>query len=753
MFARRPRSLSLLAAALSFCSMAVCQTRADEARVHDAVRELPLPAVLVDRPEPAGPVWARGRDYKARFDATGWQFFSRTDGVVPAAPVHFAAVACALGGVPLPCEPAVPVQAGNWIHYEHGAVRQLLEARDGGIEQMFVVDRLPNRGALQLSLTVQTDLHGEDLGDGVRFTGAQQLVHYGEAVAIDAAGRRCAAPTTWRAGRIEIEVPAEFVAAASLPLLIDPLVAAVPIASTSTTNVYTDGHDIVWDASSQHYVVVFEIVFAGGDHDVFAYRLDPNFNFLTGIAIDTSTAMWERPRVAYLAYGAQCLCVAQVGSSPAATTRTIRGRAFNNGGVGSAFDIEVPGVLGHLPGDKRSPDVCGDSNPLGPTYYTVVWEHQSAGGIDIHMKQVAQTNALVSAVPTVLAASSAIERTPSISKSYGPGPVAAQFAVVAWERRVLGGTHSDIHQLVVGPTGAILVGENVVDASGNNDVRPAVSSPSLGLPTLPVGQQQRKVMIAWERRNGGAPDIVGRVVDPLAGTGSSAVNLTALDTPLAAQGAIQEHPEVDCDGYWFSVVFQAVDPAASGSLDVRASTFRVDANDQLALEGTTVVQNSANVERAPYLASHYSSTGVPALRHGLFWVVDGSTPQLWGGNYDSSARVGGFSNYASGCGGLSINAAGSTRLGDSFTITSGAQTGLPGFVFGNPVSQYLPQCPTCEIGADGLLVGGATLQVQVPPQPTLVGLLVSTQAFTFDVTGPCLGAITLSSTIDARIYW
>jgi hypothetical protein len=754
----RLRSLPLLTAAIPFCLVVATSATAqtlpvDPGRVREAVRDLPLPPLSMDQPEPDGPVWARGRDYKARFDATGWQFSCRTNAEVPAVPVHFAAVGCSIAGVPLPCEPAVPVQDGNWITYEHGAVRQLLEAREAGIEQIFVIDRLPGRGALQLSLAVKSELQAEDLGEGVRFTGPQQAVHYGEAVAIDADGRRCAAPTAWRSGRIEIDVPAAFVATARLPLLIDPLVAAVPFASTSAANVYTDGHDIVWDASSQRYVVVYEIVFSDGDHDVFAYRLDADFNFLSGIVIDTSTAMWERPRVAYLAYGAQCLCVAQVGSGPGSTTRTIRARAFNNGAVGSAFDIEVPGVPGHLPGDKRSPDVCGDSNPVGPTFYTVVWENQTAAGIDIHMKQVAQTNALVNAAPTQLTASIAIERTPSISKSYGPAPVAAQFAVVAWESRLPGSTHSDIRQIVLSPTGAILVGETVVDGSGNNDVRPAVSSPSLGLPAAPVGQQQRRVMIAWERRNGGAPDIVARVVDPLTGTGSIATNLTALDTPLAAQGAIQEHAEVDCDGYLFTVVFHEVAPAATGSLDVRASTFQLDPNGALALESTAVVQNSARVERAPYIASRYSSSGVPDTRHGLFWIVTGASPQLWGGNYVSSDAAGGFTIYPSGCGALSISAFGSTRIGESFTVASGAASGLPGFVFGNPFSLYLPQCPNCEIGVDGVLVGGSTLALQIPPLLSLLGVVVSTQAFTFDASGPCLGNLTLSATIDAELYW
>lgn len=73
---------------------------------------------------------------------------------------------------------------------------------------------------------MRTDRIGEDLGDGMVFRSASGDVTYGEAVAIDATGDRVRAETVLANGTITITVPADFVARAALPLLVDPTVAA-----------------------------------------------------------------------------------------------------------------------------------------------------------------------------------------------------------------------------------------------------------------------------------------------------------------------------------------------------------------------------------------------------------------------------------------------------------------------------------------------------------------------------------------------
>src|SRR5690606_37200942 len=93
---------------------------------------------------------------------------------------------------------------------------------------------------------VGSELEGSTHDAGITFSGPLGEVSYGRAMAIDAKGRRQDAPTILVDGTIVIRVPAEFVASASLPLVVDPIVGSLSIVA-SDQDVHSA--DAAWDAS------------------------------------------------------------------------------------------------------------------------------------------------------------------------------------------------------------------------------------------------------------------------------------------------------------------------------------------------------------------------------------------------------------------------------------------------------------------------------------------------------------------------
>ena len=239
--------------------------------------------VLFDVPDAGGALWALGADYKASFEAARWTFIARpTAAAERLQPLTFRLASAQVGGkaLPLSAGPAAE-RVGNLVHLARGPVVETLDLRPRSIEQTFTFASLPQRGELVLGIALDTELVGRQQGDGLRFTGAWTEVGYTGAIAIDADGDRIAATTRLVDGRIEIRVPAEFVATASLPLVIDPLVSS-GIAVTGSNDV--GNPDLVYAPATNQWHVVYQRLFAAGDWDCYVSRMDANFA-LVGTAL------------------------------------------------------------------------------------------------------------------------------------------------------------------------------------------------------------------------------------------------------------------------------------------------------------------------------------------------------------------------------------------------------------------------------------------------------------------------------------
>lgn len=708
--------------------------------------------VLLD--EVDGELWAMGRSYKARFSTTGAEYHPAFG---PAAPRNFplrlGVPRVTSDGEPLDARVAAPRQDAMRVEFDRGDFRERFDLRPAGIEQSFEFARLPSRGELVVAIPFASELEPAPDGGGIRFAGDHGAVTYGQAVAIGALGRRLLLPTTADNGEIRIVVPSAFLASARLPLIVDPLIGTESTVQTSARAVRSP--DIAYDHSTGEYLAVWQSSYSSTDQDVFAQRLDSSLqNVGSVLAIDFTSACWTAPRVANNGLADRFLVVAGV-SDNCSSPFWISGRTVDagTGALGTEFDIAKAGLAGHDPGDKINPDVGGDPHPAGPTYFTVVWERAyTVSDHDIHMKQVTSNGALFSPTPTRIDNSPHNETNPTISKSNGTGSSLTQRWGVAYQRTYPNGIDEDIHGALVTWGGQLVpVGGSAnfqIDGSTWDDRNPTISTPT------DPGTGQRVMMVAYESAPiGGESDIYARIMDIDGGMHTGVHNLT-LQEAGGNQNATfrpwpQTGPSVDSDGCRFALAYEELHSGVGVDHDTLVSLFAYDpdAGAIVLQSGRALAGGNTSTERGVAITATNGSGGDP-LRYALAWYDERGTADdaIEAQLFDGYA-AGGMSTRPTGCGGLTLSSTGVPAVGASMTFGNSA-TGLGGFLFGLPASVLATYCPGCELGVTGSTLIGPTMSIDLPCSPVYVGLTISVQAFEFAATGPCLGRVRLSDTLD-----
>ena len=130
--------------------------------------------------------------------------------------------------------------------------------------------------------------------------------------ALDAAGRRLSLPIAWTGERARITIPASFVATATLPLVLDPLL----LTRNSLAPGVTPAQRLPDVATLQlppRAFVCWQRQFSATDQDVYAITLDGQLGNMTGVVpVDVTTQSWSVPRCAANGYSNKFLVVAQV---------------------------------------------------------------------------------------------------------------------------------------------------------------------------------------------------------------------------------------------------------------------------------------------------------------------------------------------------------------------------------------------------------------------------------------------------------
>ena len=247
-----------------------------------------------------GELWGGGPRYKVRFDAGGIVF---TPALGRAAPRNFPLAlqadsmrrgttllwSAASGPAATPQSQGTAVSQANTIRYalQPGLTERFDVERDG-LEQSFVLDAPPpGVGDLIVRLSVQSELQPIADGEGLRFdSGGFGGVRYGGVTGIDADGRRATGsvrvlPTAGASQAIEqvieqvieLSLPADFVATARYPLVVDPVISPFfPL--IADPNYEEAWPDMAYERTSQRYFAVWEQIYSLADFDIRGQMLD-----------------------------------------------------------------------------------------------------------------------------------------------------------------------------------------------------------------------------------------------------------------------------------------------------------------------------------------------------------------------------------------------------------------------------------------------------------------------------------------------
>jgi hypothetical protein len=179
-------------------------------------------------------VWAAGADYKVGFapDMTFYPYLGKDYPVTRS--LNWRTIDATVGGQSLLTgQPARPWHSDVRYEYHHGGVVEAYDVLVGGLEQTFVLAEKPATvGEFLVRGRIDANLHGALQSDGsIRFADDQGrvLVEYGAATVVDAAGKSLPLATDYDGEVVTLRVPASWMATATFPVTIDPLLSVVSL--------------------------------------------------------------------------------------------------------------------------------------------------------------------------------------------------------------------------------------------------------------------------------------------------------------------------------------------------------------------------------------------------------------------------------------------------------------------------------------------------------------------------------------------
>jgi hypothetical protein len=735
-----PAARTLLPAAAATTTPANGGADADARAQQAAAEHLAAPRtgrVVFDRPREDEPLWGIGDGWKASFDARGLTFVPFFGSDAPRNyPLRVELTGATVGGEPLALGDGEPRLHGRTVRTARGALTEVIDAYPGSLEQSFVFERLPSRGAIAVDVRIDTELAPAVIAGGLRFANERGHVDYTKAVAVDAAGKRLPLAIEWTGTSARIEIPAAFVEQAQLPLVLDPTLNGWFALASGQTQLQHDSDVATFQAGGGRTLVIYQRQWSLTDQDCWGILFDGSLGLVaTDFSIDFTSQDWLKVAVAGSNYAQNFLVVAEIriGALWFIGGRTIAG----NGTQGAVFDIERELVVGFT-GNNHHPDVGSDPY-FGVGRYTVVFNKRTPLASDIYMKQVTTSGGLVTTNPVALDLSPNVESRPSISKSCGQsnGPQASWLAT--WQRTFsIVPADEDVHGRYIGWNGALVGSLMTMAATSSMETAPSASSP------IDVdGVRYWPVCYELAPAPGQPRDVVARLF--------RADNLFAGAFTVSnnVPGADDRDPEVDSDGTRFVCCLTTqvgTAPAAPEAVTIAwlpsSSSFRVEERTGL---GTSSLQDYGQTN----LCADYSGGSTLSPRYVLtFTETSTNTFTMWA--YGGWRPGNFFSVLNNECGSLSISASGSPVIGQTVTFTvgggalSGTILGFPGFIPLNVLG-----C-NCWQGVDQGLYLGNPLSWTVPNNPIYVGYTLSVQGWTIGGS-QCLGFVDLSDTIDFTI--
>lgn len=582
-----------------------------------------------------GRVWARGGDYKASFGPEGATFIPFLGSDAPRNfPVRFTLSAVRVAGRTLAIEREGLVERHDArVSIDRGSVDEVYDLSTSSLEQTIVVESLPERGALTVDVAFETELVASAVDGTIQFRNELGGVDYGRVTVLDARGARFETSAQIVDHALRIDVPADFVESATLPLRIDPYVLTSTVAAGALDEYYSD---ISYDVTNNTWCVAYEYAYSGSDHDVYTLTFDAagvQVPFLVGY-VDLTTDWWTLPKIANNNLADNYLVVANV--YPAAGGNSyVRGRIV---AAVSAFTGAQFTISGTETGLKYWVDVGGDPALAGPTYYCVVWQRNfSSTDTDIHGRLVGSDGSLIGPGTILIEDSSGtLDLFPRISKTDGNAPYSTQEWNLVWQRLDSSQNESDVYGAQIHWDGTITTPTFPISNYLNDEAAPVASSP------LDRASGPRPWMAVFVMTIGTDQDLYTSVL--LNGTPVLAQDLSALEGTNLTEN--QTQPEVDSDGERFVVGFSEVFGGNPLDVDTYVSAFEYLEGALSVAEGHVNYDYTGYASFFPRVASQRSSGGTRG-RFGVTWTrPNGTTPNydVYLGLYDAPAQ-GAYDTY------------------------------------------------------------------------------------------------------------
>ncbi|MBL8725086.1 MAG: hypothetical protein JNK49_13630 [Planctomycetes bacterium] len=691
-----------------------------------------------------GALWVRGSSYKACFDRRGFQYVPFLGSHAPRNfPLRVELRTASVGGERLELQSSGCKRQGEQIRIDRGALVELVDLAPRQIEQSFAFAELPNRGAVAVEIALSGEFAAVAAERGLQFHNDHGGVAYEKAIARDAAGHELPLRIDWRDGLARIEIPAAFVAAASLPLVLDPVLSTLTLSGGVPPAEAQRNPDVARLTVPGITAVSWTRTFSANDEDVFVQILDSAQNFLAAGYVDFTSENWVTARIASNANTSRFLVAAQVDAVTGSFVGSyISSRIIDTTGATLPKVVVEGGNVVGLPGSNFRPDVGGDAAVDPAAFYTIVFEHETApGNHDIYYKQIDQAGALRTLNPLPLDTSPTMQGNPAIAESNGP--VQIGLALVAWQsQRQQAPFDDDVVARWITWNGAPNGPQFLVAGSMRNERRPAVSSYANVIGGQCAG-------VAWEDDYLTDNDIAVRLFDFGGNPFSTQLNLSAQVSLGAFLTRNQIFPSIETDGNRFAVGYSEF----SGSdYDTFAATatwlpgtlaWRLD--DDRALLGT----NAGTDDYWTRIVADWNFFApVPNSEYTIVGAAIGS-------NAIEVRRYGGwlpgnfFTTFVSQCGNLNIAASGAPTTGGFLNFSLVGAGPISGYLFGFPGFVNPTPCPSCIVGVSNAVgVPGPNFTFVVPANPVFVNsFTLSIQGWAFGGNA-CLGAIDLSNTLD-----
>ena len=550
-----------------------------------------------------GSLWARGAQYKIGFDAAGAIYLPAFGRNAPHDLPHgLSPDRVSVGGASIEFERAASARRdGDRVSIDRGAFVEGYELRPESVEQTFVFSSLPRTGDLLVHIPVASELEGFTTAEGLEFRGGLGRVTYGRATAIDGAGRRATAATELEGGAITIRVDAGFLATATMPLTIDPLVSTFNIDASAGDDYWAD---TAYDAANHVWLVVYEEWFSSTDRDALYGYLNDAGPVITGIYLDLSSNSWDSLHVANNAAAQQFCVVSSVTSG--LQHYILASTIYANGTLGTQTV-----VVGTEYGAIRDCVIGGDpyTGGQGASYYCVVFERMfSSTDWDILVRLVRTDGSLVGTMPIFFSNSGGtIDVGPAVSKSDG-----AHDWMIAWQRNNGYAGDADVWGGILHWDGTIFQAPFQISAWFQPEWQVAVSSPL---------NSSMRYLVTWQDTDGGDHDIIMALLD-------SGTKLDQQDLSIQEQHDYlldQVDSSVDSDGDHFLVAYS--EQFGGADYDIYASDVYVTGNSLGLAQRHMAMDVSTSGDYTPRVCGAFMAGAPhdPALKH-RFLVAWNSTP-------------------------------------------------------------------------------------------------------------------------------